>query len=49
MGMVVGALGTTPLRLKENVRTIGVDAFIKLIQRSVPFGSEKILRKLLEM
>ena len=29
--IVVRALGTIPLRLKENLRTIGVDIFIELI------------------
>ena len=29
--IVVGALGTIPLRLKENVRTVGVDTSIELI------------------
>ena len=28
--IVVGALGTIPLRLKENLRTIGVDTSIEL-------------------
>ena len=36
--IVVGALGTKPLRLKENLRTIGVDTSIELIQRSVLLG-----------
>ena len=48
--IVVGALGTIPLRLKENLRTIGVDTSIELIQRSVLLGSAaRILRKVLEM
>ena len=42
-------MGTIPLRLKENLRTIGVDASIELIQRSVLLGSARILRKVLEM
>ena len=32
---VVGALGTIPQRLKENLRTLGVDSSIELIQRSI--------------
>ena len=47
--IVVGVLGTIPLRLKENPRTIGVDTSIELIQRSVLLGSARILRKVLEM
>ena len=31
---VMGALGTIPLRLEENLRTIGVDTSIELIQVS---------------
>ena len=30
--IVVGALGTIPLRIKENLRTIGVGTSIELIQ-----------------
>ena len=47
--IVVGALGTIPMRLKENLRTIGVDTSIELIQRSALLGSARILRKVLEM
>ena len=47
--IVVGALGTIPLRLKENLRTTGVDTSIELIQRSVLLGSARILRKVVEM
>ena len=47
---VVGALGTIPHRLKENLRTIGVDTSIELIQRSIlTLGSARILRIVLEM
>ena len=47
--IVVGALGTIPLRLKENLRAIGVDTSTELIQRSVLLGLARILRKVLEM
>ena len=47
--IVVGALGTIPLRLKENLRTIGVDTSIELIQRCALLGSARILSKVLEM
>jgi len=46
---VVGALGTILLRVKENLRTIGVDTSIELIQRSVLLRSARILRKVLMM
>ena len=47
--IVVGALGTMPLRLKENLRTMGVDTSIQLIQRCALLGSARILRKVLGM
>ena len=47
--IVVGTLGTIPLTLKENVRTIGVDTSIGLIQRSVLLRSATIRRIVLEM
>ena len=45
--IVVGALETKPLRLKENLRTIGVDTSTELIQRHALLGSARILRKVL--
>ena len=45
---VVGTLGTIPLRLKENLRTVGVDTSIELIQRCALLGSTRILKKVLE-
>ena len=47
--IIVRALGTIPLRLKKNLRTIGVDTSIELIQRCALLGSARILRKVLEM
>ena len=47
--IIVRALGTIPLRLKENLRTIGVDTSIELIQRCALLGSARILSKVLEM
>ena len=47
--IVLGALGTIPLRLKENLRTISVNTSIELIQRFALLGSARILRKILEM
>jgi len=46
---MVGALGAIPLRLKENLKTIGVHTSIEAIQRSVLLRSARILRKVLEM
>ena len=45
--IVVRAFGTIPLRLKENLRNLGVDASIKLIQRSALLGTALVLRKVL--
>ena len=47
--IVLGALGTVPLRLKGNLKGIGVDTSITLIQKSALLGSARILRKVLEM
>ena len=47
--IVVGVFGTILLRLKENLRTIGEDTSIELIQRSVLLGSAGILWKVLKM
>ena len=48
--IVVEALGTIPLSLKENLWTIGVEASIELIQISIlTLGSARILRIVLEM
>ena len=41
--IVVGALRTIPLRLKENLRTIGVNISIELIQRCALLESARIL------
>ena len=47
--IVVGALGTVPLRLKNNLKEIEVDTSISLIQKSALLGSARLLRKVLEM
>ena len=47
--VVLVALGTVPLRLKGNLKDIGVDTSITLIQKSALLGSARILRKVLEM
>ena len=43
--IVVGALGTIPLRIKENLRTIGVGTSIELIQWCALLGSQGSLGK----
>ena len=44
--IVVGALATIPLRLKENLRTIGLDISIELIHSDLPFwGWQEFLEK----
>ena len=47
--IVLGPLGTVPERLKDNLKGIGVDTSITLIQKSELLGSARILRKVLEM
>ena len=47
--IVLGALGTVLLRLKGNLKDIGIDTSITLIQKSALLGSARILRKVLEM
>ena len=43
--IVLGALGTVLLRLKGNLKGIGVDTSISLIQKSALLGSARIIRK----
>ena len=47
--IVLGALGTLLLRLKGNLKDIGVDISITLIQKSALLRSARILRKVLEI
>ena len=47
--VVIGALGTVPLRLKVSLKALGVDISISLIQKSALLGSARILRRVLEM
>ena len=47
--IALGALGTISQRLKENLRTIGVDTSIELTLRSALLGRARILREVLEM
>ena len=45
---LVGALGTIPLRLNNNLRTIEVGIPVEMIQRCALQGSARILRKVKE-
>ena len=47
--VVVGTLGTVAVRLKDDLKVVGVDTLIALIQKSALFGSARIPRKVLEM
>ena len=47
--VVVGALGSIPLRLNDNLRAIEVAIPVGLIQRCALLGSARILRNVLEM
>ena len=47
--VVVGALGSIPLRLNDNLRAIEVGIPVGLIQRCALLGSARILRNVLEM
>ena len=49
MPIVLGALATILLRLKENQRTIGVDASIQRIPNCALLMSARVLRNVLEM
>ena len=48
-GLILRALRTVPLRLKGNLKGIGIGTSITLIQKSALLGSARILRKVLEM
>ena len=47
--VVVGALGSVPLRLKDNLKVIKASISIELIHKYALLGSARILRKVLEM
>ena len=46
--VVIGALGTVPKRLESNLKRIGTNNSIELIQKSALLGTARILRKVLE-
>ena len=45
---IIGALGTIPRGLEENLRTLGIMIKVKLIQEVALLGTARILRKVLE-
>ena len=47
--VVVGALGSLPLRLNDSMRTIELGVPVELIQRRALLRSARILKKVLEM
>ena len=47
--VVVGTLGSVPLRLKDNLKVIDVGISVELIQKCALLESASILRKVLEM
>ena len=46
--VVIGALGTVPKRLESNLKRIGTNTSIELIQKTALLGTPRILRKVLE-
>ena len=46
--IVIGALRIIPKAFKSNLRDIGVDIDLKVLQKSVLLGTERILRKILD-
>ena len=47
--VVMGALGSIPLRLSNNPRIIEMGNAVEMIQRCAFWGSTRILRKVLDM
>ena len=48
ISIVIGALGTIPRGLKENLRTLGITIKVELIQKVALLGTARILRKVLD-
>ena len=46
--VVIGALGTVPKKLESNLRRMGTNTSIELIQKTDLLGTARILRKVLE-
>ena len=47
--IVVGALGSIPIKLKEHLKSLGLPDDIHCIQKSALFGTARILRKVLSV
>ena len=47
--VVMGALGSVPMNLKNKLKVIDVEISVEMIQKCALLGSAKILRKVLEM
>ena len=47
--VVVGALGSVPLRLKDNLKAIDAGISVELIQKCALLGSARIPGKVLDM
>ena len=47
--IVLGALGTVTQSLGNYIKEIGVKIQLKLIQKSLPVGTARVLRKVLEI
>jgi len=45
---IIGALGTIPRGLEENLRTLGIMIKVELIQEVALLGTARILRKVLK-
>ena len=46
--IIIGALGTPSLKLKDNLQELGIDMKINEIQKTVLLNTARILRKVLE-
>ena len=49
LSVVVGALGSAPMNLKNNLKVIDVEISVGIIKECAPLESARILRKVLEM
>ena len=47
--VVIGALGAVSVNFKEDMRQIGVNVRLEIIQKTALLGSAKILRKVLSL
>ena len=47
--IIIGALGTTPKKLKKRLEDIGIETRVTELQKTVILHSARILRKILEI